>query len=220
MPNWNELFKDERFHWRDPHDGLVELTREWVRAQPRMHVLDLGCGAGRHMVYLESQGLDVTGCDIARNGLVVARDWLLREKRPARLIQVEMTALPYPKHTFDALISTYVIHHNSMDKIRRTLDEMERVLRPGGCVFIIVASRRGERFGEGTRLEPGTYVSERGEDAGVPHHFFGGAELAAEMERHFIVRRMVLEEEMHAGIGRSSHWVVLAQKPLPGDAMR
>lgn len=51
------------------------------------------------------------------------------------------------------------------------IDEIARILKPGGLVFVTVAARRnqGTRFRE---IEPDTLVPLDGMEAGLPHHYF------------------------------------------------
>jgi SAM-dependent methyltransferase len=53
--SWNDLFTDPRFHWKEPDPGVVAAAARWAR-QGRRVVYDLGCGAGRHMAYLQAAG--------------------------------------------------------------------------------------------------------------------------------------------------------------------
>jgi len=48
--------------------------------------------------------------------------------------------LPYADGFFDAVVSVQVIHHARIAAIRRLVDEITRVLKPGGLVFVISPS--------------------------------------------------------------------------------
>lgn len=41
-------------------------------------VLDLGCGAGRHCVFLAKEGFNVVGTDFSKSSLKRAMDWVRR----------------------------------------------------------------------------------------------------------------------------------------------
>jgi 2-polyprenyl-3-methyl-5-hydroxy-6-metoxy-1,4-benzoquinol methylase len=45
----------------------------------------LGCGSGRHVVYLAKNGFEVYGIDIAKSGIKIAKEWLKDEKLKANL---------------------------------------------------------------------------------------------------------------------------------------
>ena len=46
--------------------------------------------------------------------------------------------LPYPDNFFDAIISTQTLHHARIERIRKLIREMERILKAGGLIFVTV----------------------------------------------------------------------------------
>ena len=102
-------------------------------------VLDLGCGSGRHMVYLVKHDFEVYGIDISPQGIKIAREWLKKEKLKANLKVGDVyKKLPYQNDFFDAIISTQALHHNKIENIRKLIKEIERILKPGGLIFVTV----------------------------------------------------------------------------------
>ena len=88
-------------HVIEREDGLVDVIEggdpyfarheQWSASEKetialaRGKVLDIGCGAGRHALYLQSQGLNVTGIDNSPLAIKVCR---LRGLRRARLMSI------------------------------------------------------------------------------------------------------------------------------------
>jgi len=140
-------------------------------------VLDLGCGTGRHVVHLARNGFLVFGLDSSPEGIKVARQWLAAEGLGADLRLQSMTErFPYEDDVFDAVVSVQVIHHADMAAITGIVDEISRVLRKGGLLFVTVPKLRNQ----GTvfkRVEPGTFVPLDGPERGLPHHYFTPEEL-------------------------------------------
>lgn len=101
-------------------------------------VLDLGCGTGAFMETLVARGLTVFGIDRSSSMLGRAR---ARAFRRSRLVQGDATRLPFMTGTFASCVATF-----PADFILRpaTLDEIARVLRPGGT-FAVVLSGYAER---------------------------------------------------------------------------
>ena len=122
-----------------------------------------------------------------------------------------MTSLPYADSSFDALISILTIYHNPMSKIRQSLEEVYRVLRPGGLAVISFQSKRAYRYGKGEVIEPDTFLPDVGEDAGVPHHYSDLDELVRELKR-FLVWKIEFRETVNASGHHSSHYEVLIEK--------
>jgi SAM-dependent methyltransferase len=207
------MFTSSEHLWLEPHEKLSEFTSLFNRHKTA-RILDLGCGTGRHTVVLAKDGFDTYGCDISENGLAYAFEWLKREGLSAHLDRMDMTNLDYPDGYFDGVISFFVIYHNPLSKIRQTISSIYRILQPGGWAYLSFLSKRGYRYGHGQEIEPNTYLTTDGDDAGQPHHYSDLAELECEMKA-FIIHRVELEEELTPEGQRHSHWFVLNQKPEP-----
>ena len=210
MPTWDELFKQEEFRWKNPHEQVVALV-PLLREKGARRVLDLGCGAGRHVVYLAREGFEVYGVDIAENGLEHTRQWLEQEGLKAELRQSDIAQIPYAGGFFDAVISIYVIYHKTLTEMHPVVAEIYRVLRRSGVALISLQSKRGWRYRLGEEIEPDTFISDVGSDAGVPHHYSNLAEIEKLFER-FVIRKIELEEGLFEGERRHSHWHVLVEK--------
>jgi SAM-dependent methyltransferase len=214
MPTWDELFKRQEHRWQAPHHTVVAFA-EALRQRGVRRVLDLGCGAGRHAIYLARKGYDVCATDISATGLIATRDWLATEGLSAGLHLSDMTSLAVADESVDALLTLYVIYHNRLGDIRRTVAEIERILRPGAVALLTLISTRSYRFGQGREIEPGTFIPTTGPDAGLPHHFFD-QEGARSLLARFSVSELALDEhEEAAENGRAllhSHWVCLVEK--------
>jgi SAM-dependent methyltransferase len=119
-----------------------QAVRQWSQTlaqSGRRHVLDVGCGGGRHVVYLGRLGLAVTAGDQAAFALTETQRWLVRERLQADLVQLEMTALPFQSETFDAVLSVNVLQHADPEQARAAVQEVWRVLRPGGLFLAVLA---------------------------------------------------------------------------------
>lgn len=213
MPEWNDLFKEEQHRWEEPHDLVVAFAQELGRRGAR-RVLDLGCGAGRHVVYLARAGFEVYSTDVSPRGLDYTRAWLDREGLHAELQLGDMTVIPYPDGYFDAMVSTYVIHHNTLDNIRRCVAEMHRALATGGRALLIVQSKRGWRYGKGRQIELDTFLPPSGADAGIPHHFFDEQDLRDLFAQFTIVELALLEWDEVKGRRhyRHAHYALIVEK--------
>ena len=75
MPTCQERFW---YSWKTPHEKFGSLAAA-MRERRMRRVLDLGCGAGRHLVFLARQGFETYGTDVDPYGLARARSWLEQE---------------------------------------------------------------------------------------------------------------------------------------------
>ena len=120
---WNTVFQQEGKVFTTPHEDMLHFV-EAVRHHNRQNVLDVGCGSGRHVVYLARHGFSVYGLDNAPEGLNITRRWLQQEGLSADLRHHQMTdPFPYPDATFDAVVSIQVIHHARIAEIQQIIAE-------------------------------------------------------------------------------------------------
>lgn len=179
-------------------------------------VLDLGCGAGRHTVYLAQEGFEVYALDISPEGVERTAQWLTREGLQANLQQADITALPYPDDLFDSIVSVSVLHHNTIANIRTAMAEIRRTLRPGGLLFATECAKGDHQDGQGEQIENGTYLApEDADQPGVPHHFFDEDEVKAQLHGFVVIELERDAQEFVDGSGRralSVHWDILAER--------
>jgi SAM-dependent methyltransferase len=148
-------------------------------------VLDVGCGTGRHTIYMAQQGFHVCAFDQSESAIKRARAILAEKRIAAKLIAWDMTQTPYPykDSEFDAVIAVKVIHHTNISTIKRIVGEMFRVLREGGYLYVQSPTHeRAVRLRvEGARseeIEKGTFLPLEGEEKGILHHHFTREELS------------------------------------------
>lgn len=98
-----------------------------------LEVLDVACGEGYGSALLARHAARVTGADVAPSAVDHAR---ARYAAIANLgfLQADCTALPFPDASFDAVVSFETIEHIAAQE--PFLDEIRRVLRPGGLLLL------------------------------------------------------------------------------------
>jgi SAM-dependent methyltransferase len=173
---WDEIFRRDGRIFVEPAAVVVQFTEE-LRAGEYLRVLDLGCGSGRHILQMAHMGLEVFGLDNSPTALSLAAHWLAEEGQTAQLVLADACQpLPFRNNSFDALISTQVIHHALLRTVQATAREIARVVRPGGEILVSVPV--GKDAGDDhVEVEPQTFVPLTGTEKGLPHHFFTPEEL-------------------------------------------
>jgi SAM-dependent methyltransferase len=115
------------------------------RFDARRRVLDAGCGSGRNLPYFLTQGFDVYAIDADARAVASART-VARSRGAAedRIVHGELEALPWADATMDAVICSAVLHFAAdRAQFTRIVDELWRVLAPGGLFFARLASSIG-----------------------------------------------------------------------------
>jgi len=131
---------------------LVELAR----LQPGDKVLDIGCGTGTLAIVAKQR----VGPEGTVDGVDASPEMIGRAKRKANKAHVEVrfqTAivedLPFPDACFDVVMSTLMLHHLPRRVREQCVQEMRRVLKPGGRVLAVdFATPSRERKGLASRF--------------------------------------------------------------------
>ena len=117
------------------------------RIDERSTVLDAGCGSGRNLVFMARAGMRVFGVDAGADAVVSARRRLSEvapDFDPTRLSVQRVDALAVASNTMDVVISSAVLHFAANDtQFDAMVNEMWRVLAPGGMLFCRLASTIG-----------------------------------------------------------------------------
>lgn len=128
-----------------PPEVAAEIARrlcEVGNIPPGGEIVEIGIGTGRIALPLIEQGVNVSGVDISANMVDLLRQkyQTLREVDEAGALGAlavelaDMTALPYADGRFDAGIAVHVLH--LVPEWKLALDELRRVIRPGGSLLI------------------------------------------------------------------------------------
>jgi tellurite methyltransferase len=117
------------------------------RIVPGMRVLDAGCGGGRNLVYLLSNGFDVAAADREYGAVETVRAMASRlaPHLPGENFRVEaVEAMSFPDACADVVISSAVLHFaDDQAQFDAMIDSMWRVLHPDGMLFCRLASSIG-----------------------------------------------------------------------------
>ncbi|MFC6953577.1 class I SAM-dependent methyltransferase [Halorubellus litoreus] len=154
---------------RDDANYDVLLDR-FLADAPAGPVLDVGCGAGQPVLSDLAADRPVVGLDFSREQLSRADD-----VAPGRVVQGDMTSLPFADDAFAALTAFCSVIHVPFDQHADVYAEFERVLEPGGELLVTVGAddwsgRNDDWLDSGTPMEWSHYGLEKSreliEDAG------------------------------------------------------
>jgi len=204
---WDKIFKEKGKVFTKPQKDIPRIVKLFNEKGVKK-VLDLGCGSGRHLVYLARHGFDVHGIDISKRGIKIARKWLKKEKLKTHLrVRDIYKQLPYKNNFFDAIISTQTLHHGRIENIRKLIKEMKRILRPKGLMFITVRKEVAKKYIPRDRLygikyiAPRNYVMLSGPEKGLPHYRFNKKILRKEF-KDFKVLDLWIKENHYCLLGQ------------------
>lgn len=141
----------------------------------------LDCGAGGDQPPLslfKYAGYHTCGIERAPSQVEKARCYGKAQGQELGIVQGDMTQLPFDSAQFDAVYSYNSVFHMTKADVITSLQEMVRVLKPGGLMFVNVLSTKDFRYGQGQALGQDQFDQQE-DGQWVTHSYFHDDELAA-----------------------------------------
>lgn len=122
------------------HDFFTQVKACFLKSLIKQHLphlnepslLDIGCGHGLIHTHLANSNLDIMGVEIADEVLDLAR----KVNPGVKYLSHDGKTLPFEAAQFDIAITICVMHHVPPTEWQSFLNEMKRVLKPGGIAVI------------------------------------------------------------------------------------
>ena len=166
--------KNKDSKWLIPCTESAFLAERWKNLN-FSNFLYLGCGLGRHSIYMASHRFNVTSIDLSDYGINYLNEWSKKENLTIKAIVSNMLSLPFPDNSFDCIMAYNVIYHTDTNGFIATLNEVKRILRPGGELFITLISKNTYSFKNADKkrlLDPNTLLRDEDEtEKNVPHFY-------------------------------------------------
>lgn len=124
--------KEHDFFTKVKAEFLEDIIKTYLPDVHKPQLLDIGCGHGLIHKHLKGKGLDIVGVEVADEVVELART----ENPEVRYFSHDGKVLPFEAKQFDVAIAICVMHHVPPAEWKSFLNEMKRVLKPGGIAVI------------------------------------------------------------------------------------
>ncbi len=196
---WNKEYKtgNHLALSQNPSEDLAKFTRWLERAygreylNPLASVLDLGCGNGRNLIYLAKNfGMKGVGYDISHEATAQAKRGSVDLKIEYQTRSIAQPLL-VPDESQTLVLDMMTSHFLKHEERVNLLNEIVRVLRPGGWLFLKTFLRDEDEHAE--RLlrespaeEAGSYIHPK---IGLAEHVFTETEIDQALAGKFHVEK-------------------------------
>ena len=109
--------------------GLFYFNK--LRLKNNEKVLDVGCGVGKFVGYAVEKGAEGYGIDFSPSVIKLAK-----ANFKGQFVVGDITKMPYQNNFFDKIFCDEVYEHLSLDEGQKMVNEIYRVLKPGGRFLI------------------------------------------------------------------------------------
>ncbi len=117
------------------HLDITLKTIAFMDLRPDDRVLDLGCGSGWATRLLAKQAAEATGVDVS-DQMVKQAEEASKAQGNVKFVQGSAQKIPSPDNSFDKMLSVESFYYYADQDA--ALDEIFRVMAPGGRIFILI----------------------------------------------------------------------------------
>ena len=132
-------------HFDDAYFGMYPYLMDYVspHSLSGKRVLEIGLGYGTLGQRLAERGADYYGLDIAAGPVMMMRYRLEQLGRAPNVLEGSVLGMPYETESFDFVYSIGCLHHTG--NLRKAVEEVRRVLKPGGRAIVMLYNRNSYR---------------------------------------------------------------------------
>jgi len=215
---WNKLHSIERFRPKYPTDIVVrfmftQFSRN-IKDRGDLKILDMGCGAGRHTIFLAREGFQAFGTDISEEGLNAARERFKEERLEGTLKKSNMQEQPFVDNFFDGAISFGVLYYNDRKGFENTVSETFRILKKGGKALVFARTTDDYRYGKGGQIERNSFILdiEDTNEKNMIMHFLDREEINVIFNKFSEITVEKTETTFSNLKKKNSDWIIIIKK--------
>lgn len=178
MTVWDNIYKNYQKGgkaWATLSEGIHPLFIKFLDKSnfKTKHVLDIGCGTGKYLKFLQLKGFETDGIDSSDTAVEMTKK-ILNDN--SNILCVDMFNFEIPKNKYDLIISVSTIHHGTKKQVQNLVHKIYEALADGGKIFITIPSaenmKRHDSYDNSGENKSGVFIPLSGPEKGLPHSFY------------------------------------------------
>ena len=183
-----------------PESQFAKRVYRFLKNKKVKTLLDLGCGSGRDSQYFSRRGFVVTALDLVADK--EQQEKLKRNRIP--FIKSDIKNLKIKTNYFDVIYAHLSLHYFDDKTTVKILNDLNKILKSGGYLFIKCKSIDDPLFGKGEKIEDNFYKKEQS------RHFFSKDYMREKLKDFKIIK--ISKTNTFKNPGKASFIEAFAQK--------
>ena len=184
---WESSFRDKQEMWGfEPADSAIAIV-DLFRKNGLTKILIPGFGYGRNAQLFNDNGFDVTGIEISKTAIDLAKK---HYGDHLKVYHGSVSAMPFDQEIYDGIFCYALIHLlNQRERIKLINDSFNQ-LRPNGYMVFVAISKRDSQYGEGNEISKDTFETKHG----VTLYFCDSDSIAKEFGKFGLIEYKEIDE--------------------------
>jgi len=214
---WDEIYssKGAGSYLNYPCEDLVVVAKRCLSSAKISSgkLLDIGFGSGNNLEFLAGLGFESSGVEVSPAAIKITGERLSKLGLKAQLSHLaEGYSYPFADHAFDVVVAWHVLSYNDESSLRKTIQEIRRVLKPNGLLLATFPTLKDYRFVNSKRVKGNTFefIKDKSNQNGIIITAVGTED---EVRKIFSPFQNIQLGYSEISIHRitNSHWLIVSQ---------
>ena len=183
---WEESFIEKQTMWGlEPSDSAI-LVKDFFVEKGVKDILIPGIGYGRNAKVFIDNGIKVTGIEISKTAIDLAR----QNCNDIKIYHGSVTDMPFDNKLYDGIFCYALIHLLNSKERKKFIEDCYKQLRPNGYMIFTTVSKKAPMFGMGKELEKDTFENMQG----VKLFFYDSDSIKQDFEEYGLIEFSEIDE--------------------------
>ncbi|WP_047246148.1 class I SAM-dependent methyltransferase [Maribacter thermophilus] len=174
---WEDAFRDKKKMWGSKPANSTILTKDLFIENNIKNVLIPGIGYGRNAQPFIENGLTVTGIEISKTAIELAKE---KYGRQISLYHGSVTDMPFNDNKYDGIFCYALIHLLSKGERKKLIQDCYDQLTDNGLMVFTAITKEATNFGKGKRVGKDRYEFHKG----AKIYYYDRASVSSEFGEH------------------------------------
>lgn len=185
---WKQRTADEYAVYLSEYNNKQDPIVDLLKQHGVQTVCDAACGFGAYSLMLASNGFQVEGFDISPTSVEVTKTLLRKYDIDSSNYKAASVLDTGYKKQFDAVTARSVLDHLYVEEARKGLDELLRIVKPGGIVIVSFDGMDEDDLKIQHEItEDGSILYRDEKRNGMVYHFYADEELSTWLKSYSVV---------------------------------
>ncbi|WP_166704941.1 class I SAM-dependent methyltransferase [Bacillus albus] len=187
MEFWESSFIEKQTMWGfEPTESAI-LTKKFFLEKNVKDILVPGIGYGRNAKVFIENGINVTGIEISKTAIDLAKQNGLED---VRMYHSSVNEMPFDNKLYDGIFSHALLHLLNGEERENFIKDCYNQLKPGGYLVFTTVSKKAPMYGKGKQLDKDYYeVME-----GVKMFFYDSESVKNDFKKYGLVQVSEIDE--------------------------